>query len=197
MDASQAFPCLDQPDLKARFDLDITAPDTWTVVSNTRIEATKPGKPGFRLTGFAETQPLPTYLFAFATGPFRAIPGEGFRLFVRQSQFNRASPEAPEVLRIARAGVRHMAEYFHRTFPFGKYDLVLIPGFPFGGMEHSGSTFLREESVLFRSVPEGDKIQHAALICTKRLTSGSATFGERRLRPVHGLRDVGDIVPAR
>jgi aminopeptidase N len=165
MDASQAFPCFDQPDLKARFDLEVTAPDTWTVVSNTRIEETKPAKLGFRLTDFAETQPIPTYLFAFAAGPFRAIPGEGFRLFVRQSKFDRANEEAPEVLRIARAGVRHMAEYFHRSFPFGKYEFVLIPGFPFGGMEHAGATFLREESVLFRSVPtEGDKIQRAALV---------------------------------
>ncbi len=165
MDASQAFPCFDQPDLKARFDLDIIAPDNWTVVSNTRIEGAKPASPGFKLTDFAETQPIPTYLFAFAAGPFRAIPGEGFRLFVRQSKFDRANEEAPEVLRIARAGVRHMAEYFHRSFPFGKYEFVLIPGFPFGGMEHAGATFLREESVLFRSVPtEGDKIQRAALV---------------------------------
>jgi len=165
MDASQAFPCFDQPDLKARFDFDITAPDNWTVVSNTRIEHAEPAKPGFRRTDFAETRPLPTYLFAFAAGPFRMIPGEGFRLYVRQSKFDRASQEAPEVLRITRAGVRHMAEYFHHTFPFGKYDLVLIPGFAFGGMEHAGATFLREESVLFRSVPTaGDKIQRAALI---------------------------------
>ncbi len=165
MDASQAFPCFDQPDLKARFDLDITAPDTWTVVSNTRVEGAKPARPGFRLTDFAETQPLPTYLFAFAAGPFRVVPGEGFRLFVRQSKFDRATQEAPEVLGIARAGVRHMAEYFHRTYPFSKYDFVLIPGFPFGGMEHAGATFLREESVLFRSVPTaGDKIQRAALV---------------------------------
>ena len=165
MDASQAFPCFDQPDLKAHFDLDITAPANWTVVSNTRIEHAAPAKPGFRRTEFAQTRPLPTYLFAFAAGPFRIIPGEGLRLFVRQSQFGPASQEAPEVLRIARAGVRHMAEYFYRSFPFGKYELVLIPGFAFGGMEHAGATFLREESVLFRSVPTpGDKIQRAALI---------------------------------
>ena len=84
---------------------------------------------------------------------------------MRQSKFDRAVQEAPEVLRTARAGVRHMAEYFAHDFPFGKYDLVLIPGFPFGGMEHAGATFLREESVLFRSVPTaGDKIQRAALV---------------------------------
>jgi aminopeptidase N len=165
MDASQAFPCFDQPDLKARFHLDLTAPDNWTVISNTGIESATPAKPGFRRTDFGETPPLPTYLFAFAAGPFRAISGEGFRLFVRQSKFDRATLEVPEVLRIARAGVRHMAEYFDRAFPFAKYDLVLIPGFPFGGMEHAGATFLREDSILFRSVPTGgDKIQRAGLV---------------------------------
>jgi len=166
MDASQGFPCFDQPDLKARFDLDVTAPAAWTVISNTRIESSTPAdKPGYRKSDFADTLPLPTYLFAFAAGPFRMIPGEGFRMFVRQSKFVRGGQEAPEVLRITRAGVRHMAEYFHRSFPFAKYDLVLIPGLAYGGMEHAAATFLREESVLFRATPtEGDKIQRAALV---------------------------------
>ena len=38
MDASMAFPCFDQPDLKARFKLEVTAPENWTVVSNTAVE---------------------------------------------------------------------------------------------------------------------------------------------------------------
>jgi aminopeptidase N len=165
MDASQAFPCFDQPDLKARFSLDLTAPDNWTVVSNTRESASAPARPGFRRTDFAQTLPLPTYLFAFAAGPFRAIEGEGLRLFVRRSKLGRAREEAPEVLRIVSQGVRHMAEYFDRAFPFPKYDLVLIPGFAYGGMEHAGTTSLREESVLFRSVPTaGDRIRRAALL---------------------------------
>jgi aminopeptidase N len=54
MDASQAFPCFDQPDLKARFHLDITAPDNWTVVSNTRLESTAPASTGFHRTDFAD-----------------------------------------------------------------------------------------------------------------------------------------------
>jgi aminopeptidase N len=166
MDASEAFPCFDQPDLKARLELEITAPAAWAVISNTRVQSAAPAdKPAFRKTAFAETLPLPTYLFAFAAGPFRMIPGEGFRLFVRRSKYARALQEAPEVLRITRAGVRHMAEYFHRTFPFAKYDLVLIPSLAYGGMEHAAATFLREESILFRSVPTpGDKIQRAALV---------------------------------
>jgi aminopeptidase N len=165
MDASQAFPCFDQPDLKASFNLNVTVPDDWTAVSNTGIERTEPAQAGFHRIDFADTPPLPTYLFAFAAGPFRMIPGEGLRLFVRQSKYDRAREEAPEVLRITSLGVRHMVEYFHHQFPFSKYDLVLLPGFAYGGMEHAGATFLREESILFRSVPTaGDKIQRAALL---------------------------------
>ena len=110
MDASRAFPCFDQPDLKARFDLDITAPDNWTVVSNTRIESTAPAKPGFQFRRNRSPPHLPVRL--------------GCRTLSRHTR-RRLSPlrapveirpppqEAPEVLRIARAGVRHMAEYFH------------------------------------------------------------------------------------
>ena len=47
----------------------------------------------------------------------------------------------------------YLADYFQQPFPFLKYDIVLIPGFPFGGMEHAGATFLREDGVLFRSAP--------------------------------------------
>ena len=46
-----------------------------------------------------------------------------------------------------------LSDYFQQPFPFPKYDLVLIPGFPFGGMEHAGATFLNENGVLFRSAP--------------------------------------------
>ena len=44
-----------------------------------------------------------------------------------------------------------LSDYFAQPFPFPKYDMVLIPGFAYGGMEHAGATFLREDSVLFRS----------------------------------------------
>ncbi|HKO14437.1 MAG TPA: hypothetical protein VJV22_20890, partial [Acidobacteriaceae bacterium] len=69
MDASMAFPCFDQPDLKARFQLNVTAPADWNVISNT----TGPWVPragGNSVTVFWETEPISTYLFAFAAGPF-------------------------------------------------------------------------------------------------------------------------------
>jgi aminopeptidase N len=156
MDAEMAFPCFDQPDLKARFHLELTAPENWTVVSNTPIASQSPAiAPGQRDTIFSETHPISTYLFAFAAGPFRKVhetaglPG----LYVRQSQFKKAEGEAPEVQEITAQGIDYLSKFFAQPFPFPKYDLVLIPGFAYGGMEHAGATFLREESVLFRTAP--------------------------------------------
>ncbi len=155
MDAEMAFPCFDQPDLKGRFHLELTAPENWIAISNTPIESQSPVGSGERATVFAETRPISTYLFAFAAGPFRRVhetpglPG----LYVRQSKFKKAEEEASEVQQTTAQGIDYLSKYFAQPFPFPKYDLVLIPGFAYGGMEHAGATFLREESVLFRSAP--------------------------------------------
>jgi len=155
MDASMAFPCFDQPDIKGRFQLTLLAPDAWTVISNTPVKESSALQDQRRRTLFGETHPISTYLFAFAAGPFEKIhntpglPG----LYVRKSQAKRAEPEAPEVQQIAADGIKYLSSYFAQPFPFPKYDMVLIPGFAYGGMEHAGSTFLREESVLFRTAP--------------------------------------------
>src|SRR5262245_37542668 len=168
MDASLAFPCFDQPDLKARFNLDITAPDHWTVVSNSRgTDERQRVRSGFLRRYFTETPPISTYLFAVAAGPFKLIRNDllGPRLFVRQSKWERAKEEWPEIERLTREGMKHMIEFFGHQFPFNKYDQVLIPGFAYGGMEHAGATFLREDSILFRTVPtKNDKLGRASLV---------------------------------
>ena len=151
MDASMAFPCFDQPDLKARFTLALEHPTKWTAIANAA-----PVQAGDTRTGFAETLPISTYLFGFAAGPFAALRSEdpaAPAIFVRKSQLVRARQESPQVQQMATRGIRFFSRYFARPFPFPKYDLVLIPGFPFGGMEHAGATFLNEDGVLFRSTP--------------------------------------------
>lgn len=151
MDASMAFPCFDQPDLKARFTLDLSTPANWVTIANTA--ETGSSKNGAR--SFEETKPISTYLFAFAAGPWAKLagrPGEP-DLYVRKSQLGRAKTEAPHVQEMTARGTKWLEDYFQQPFPFPKYDLVLIPGFPFGGMEHAGATFLNETGVLFRSAP--------------------------------------------
>src|SRR5947199_2954996 len=193
-DASSAFPCFDQPDLKARFSLELVVPRAWTAVGNAPIAATQEVSSSLRRFRFAATPPISTYLFAFAAGPFAEVEapaspqsspagrktaraqraGKGrassrkaveTRLFVRKSQLARARAEAPEVLRLNRESVRWFERYFSSRFPFPKYDLVLVPELAYGGMEHAGATFLREEAVLFPSTPnETDILARAQLL---------------------------------
>ncbi|HVT96812.1 MAG TPA: M1 family aminopeptidase [Acidobacteriaceae bacterium] len=155
MDASMAFPCFDQPDLKGRFKLQVQAPKDWTVLSNTASTPQPLGFSGSAATSFEETQPIPTYLFAFAAGPFIDVhPTVGLpHVWVRKSKAPAALAEVPEVQTTAADGIKFLSTYFAQPFPFPKYEMVLIPGFAYGGMEHAGCTFLREESVLFRTAP--------------------------------------------
>ncbi len=155
-DASTVFPCFDQPDLKARFQLNVATLTAWTVITNTHAETvTRSGTNS--LWRFRETVPLSTYQFAFAAGEFAHFQDEGSpyktNLYVRQSQVERARKELAEVFRLNRAGLDFFARYFAYKFPFPKYDLVLVPEFAYGGMEHAGATFLREEGILFPSDP--------------------------------------------
>ena len=70
-----------------------------------------------------------------------------------------------EVFRLNREGIKYLENYFDYKFPFPKYDLVLIPEFPFGGMEHAGATFLREDRVIFPTEPtKNDYITRANVI---------------------------------
>jgi aminopeptidase N len=165
-DASSVFPCFDQPDLKARFELSVTAPAHWRVIANGAEEHTNIDGAS-ATTLFATTAPISTYLFAFAAGPFAELKDEhsATRLFVRASRLERARQEAGEVLRLTRLGSAFFARYFDRAFPFPKYDLVLLPEFAYAGMEHAGAAFLREDGILFPFQPAAaDQLRRAELI---------------------------------
>ena len=156
MDASLAFPCFDQPDLKARFTLDVTAPRDWEVISNGADEVSQT-MGDVRHTLFRETKPISTYLFAFAAGPFAQLgaPADNtpLSLYVRRSMLARAREEWLPLAAVMRQGMARMTSFFAQPFPFEKYDEVLIPGLAYGGMEHAGATFLNEDVVLFKTAP--------------------------------------------
>ena len=166
MDASMAFPCFDQPDLKARFTLTLTAPANWTAISNGAVEYTEE-KGANRRTLFSETRPISTYLFAFTAGPFRSLHAAAGmpNVYVRKSQIDRAQPEVPQIQEITARGMQFLGDYFAQPFPFPKYEMVLLPGFAYGGMEHAGATFLNEDGMLFRTAPtETDRFNRAITI---------------------------------
>ncbi len=171
MDASMAFPCFDQPDLKGRFRLEITAPRSWTVVSNTTPETSSPAGGDQQHTVFGETPPISTYLFAFAAGPFRKLERAGMpAMYFRRAKLAAAQKEAPALQETTARGIAYLAGYFAQPFPFSKYDMVVIPGLAYGGMEHAGATFLREESVLFRAAPTRTDLFNRDILLLHELT---------------------------
>ncbi|MEP7270563.1 MAG: M1 family aminopeptidase [Acidobacteriota bacterium] len=169
MDASLAFPCFDQPDLKGKLTLDVTVPQAWLVSGNGALEKRVPAtRPDYATHHFRETPPISTYLFSFAAGPFQRMGSTrgpvSIELYFRKSK-KEVAPDLSEVLELTNRGMRHLAEFFGQPFPFAKYDQVLLPGFAYGGMEHAGATFLREDAILFRTTPTvADKLNRASLI---------------------------------
>jgi len=171
-DASTVFPCFDQPDLKGRFTLALEVPKAWEAVSNAPAIETVAGEATKRIA-FRATEPISTYLFAFAAGPFAILddredgvaPQPEARLLVRKSRLGQAQGARHEVFMLHRQALDWFAAYFGFPFPFPKHDLVLVPELPYGGMEHAGATFLREESVLFPFEPAAaDRLRRAQLL---------------------------------
>ncbi len=80
------------------------------------------------------------------------------------------SERSSQVQQIASRGINYLSNFFAQPFPFPKYDMVLIPGLAYGGMEHAGATFLREESVLFRTAPTHSDLLNRDILVLHELT---------------------------
>jgi aminopeptidase N len=153
-DANQLFPCFDQPDLKARVTFALTVPRTWTALANGSVA--RADTTGVTITNhFAETRPLSTYLIAFAAGPWRlatsSAGGRTINLYFRKSRAREV--DADTLLALTHRAITWMEQYFGRPYPFEKFDLMLSPAFPFGGMEHPGVVMFNEDRFIFRERP--------------------------------------------
>lgn len=111
---------------------------------------------------FPPSRPLPTYLAAFACGPFASFEApqpdatgitstQPMRVLLRGSQLPRVDRDA--LVRLHRDGLQWLAKQFDVPYPWDKLDLALLPGFPYGGMEHAGAIFYREQALVFDHAP--------------------------------------------
>ncbi|RFU34898.1 hypothetical protein B7463_g1494, partial [Scytalidium lignicola] len=79
-DARRAFPCFDEPNLKATFDFRIEIPDTLTAVSNMPIKDAKAIGNGLKVVSFDRTPVMSTYLLCWGLGDFEYVEGFSKRL---------------------------------------------------------------------------------------------------------------------
>jgi aminopeptidase N len=150
-DANALFPCFDQPDLKARLLLSLEVPESWKALANGRTDRVEKST-GRATYHFRETDPLPTYLFAFAAGPWREFPGPRHTpLFVRTSRAREV--EVDSLHAQVGSALASLSDYFGVPYPFQQFQFMLSPAFPFGGMEHPGATMFNEESFIYREPP--------------------------------------------
>ncbi len=150
-DAKRMFACFDQPDLKATFDVSVTAPQHWQVVSNGATASAVDG-----VYTFATTPRMSTYLVALIAGPYARWDdvysdehGE-----IPLGIFCRATlaefMDAERLFTQTKQGFGFYHKNFGVPYAFGKYDQLFVPEFNAGAMENAGAvTFL--EDYVFRS----------------------------------------------
>ena len=165
--ARTLFPCFDQPNLKAAYTLTLEVPDHWVAVSNTAPNETFLENKR-KTIRFGTTEPLSTYLFSFVAGEFQQETqtrnGRSISLYHRET----------DPLKIAQTGIifdqvyaslEWLEEYTGIPYPFAKYDFIILPGFQYGGMEHTGATLYNDRRMFLGEHPTtGEQLSRMSLI---------------------------------
>jgi aminopeptidase N len=168
--AQLAFPCFDQPDIKARYALALDVPETWQAVANGPVlDSVSDVLAGRRRIRFAETEPLPTYLFAFAAGRFSVETAtrnqRTMRMFHRETDAAKVTRNRDVIFDLHTRALAWLEDYTGVPYPFGKFDIVMIPSFQFGGMEHAGAIFYNQgNQILDESATQNQLLDRASTI---------------------------------
>ena len=167
--ASTLFPCFDQPDLKAKYHLTLTAPKDWQVLAGGKLTSSKTSQEGFITHVFDETDVMSTYLFSFVAGKFTEQtqnPGAfDMRFLYRENNPEKIAESVNEVYKIHQNAVDFLESYTAVPFPFQKMDFAAIPPFQYGGMEHVGAIQYRQSSLfLDKNATQNRKLGRAKLI---------------------------------
>ncbi|MCP9208337.1 aminopeptidase N [Streptomyces cucumeris] len=165
-DADDVFAAFDQPDLKAVFDVRVTAPPEWTVLGNGT--ATRVGDPADGRWELAATPPISTYLVALAAGPYHSVrtehAGLTFGLHVRRSLAPHLEDDAEELFDITRRCFDRYHEIFEEPYPFDSYDQAFVPEFNSGAMENPGLVTFRDEFIYRSAVTDAERQTRAMVI---------------------------------
>jgi len=158
IDARRAFPGFDEPGFKTPFDVTLTVRSADVAVANTFPVSEEPAGPGMKRIHYAETRPLPTYLIAWAVGPFdvvegptlppnsirnRPVPMRGIAPKGHPGEFAYALKTGAEILLL-------QEKYFGIAYPYEKLDQVAVPDYAYGAMENAGEIHYREDALLFK-----------------------------------------------
>jgi aminopeptidase N len=164
-EAHRLFPCFDQPDIKGRYSVVVTAPAQWAVVANAPLAETSPADGGRSTRRFAQTELFSTYLMALVGGPYvvrRHQHGNlDLGLYARRSMERYLNEQAPEILQITTQGLDFYSDMFDQVYPFAKYDQVFVPEYNSGAMENVGCVTYNEAYLFRDPATENQKLDRA------------------------------------
>ena len=147
-DARRAFPCWDEPEAKATFEISIIADNKFTAISNMPIKTKK--KIGNKITyNFQKTPLVSTYLIYLGVGEFEYLTGKAGKIQIRVVTTKGNTSKGKFSLELGKKLLTSYEKYFGIKFPLPKLDLIAVPDFAAGAMENWGAITFRETILLY------------------------------------------------
>ncbi|MBZ5628765.1 MAG: ERAP1-like C-terminal domain-containing protein [Acidobacteriia bacterium] len=148
-DARRAFPCFDEPAMKATFDISAVVDAGDTPISNGKIISDTPGPgEGKHTVKFATSPKMSTYLVALVVGDLQCVEGVADGIPIRVC----ATPDKKDLGKFALESAEQELKFYDRyygiKYPYQKLDLIAVPDFGAGAMENTGAIIYREEALL-------------------------------------------------
>ncbi|KAL2759772.1 hypothetical protein ACRALDRAFT_2095279 [Sodiomyces alcalophilus JCM 7366] len=154
-DARRAFPCFDEPNLKATFDVELEIPDELVALSNMPVKSTEKSRDGYQLVSFDTSPKMSTYLLAWAIGDFEYIEDfterkyDGKPIPVRVYTTRGLKEQGRWALWHAPKIIDYFSDVFGIDYPLPKADLLAVHEFTAGAMENWGLVTYRTTAVLY------------------------------------------------
>ena len=147
-DARRAFPCWDEPELKASYKITLVVDENLAAISNAGQESERKIGGGKKEVVFKETIVMSTYLVAFIVGEFEATAPTDAGTPLRIIHVPGKAGLAPFAEKIGAFSLKFFADYYGLPYPGDKLDLIAIPDFASGAMENLGAITFRETALL-------------------------------------------------
>src|SRR5215471_4891019 len=147
-DARRAFPCWDEPELKASYKVVLVVDEHLAAISNAGEESARKLAGGKKEVTFKETMVMSTYLVAFIVGEFEATRLVDAGTPLRIVYVPGKADLTPFAQWIGRFSLKFFADYYGLPYPGDKLDLIAIPDFASGAMENLGAITFRETALL-------------------------------------------------
>ncbi|XP_069486830.1 glutamyl aminopeptidase [Ambystoma mexicanum] len=149
-DARKSFPCFDEPNKKATYNISIIHEDSYQALSNMPVESTSVHEPGWNKTTFQQSVPMSTYLVCFAVHQFHPVPrisasGIPLTIYAQKRQIHTAEYAA----NVTKTIFDYYETYFNMPYSLPKLDKIAIPDFGTGAMENWGLITYRETNLLY------------------------------------------------